>query len=687
MNFLNRIFQGVKQKTVGFISSTLTMPGFEHWYDIINLHAFRDSLYLFIGVSMIRETVSSIPLELYRIKGTEGEVEEIHDDPMLDLLHRPNDRQTQREFWMLSIAYYLLAGEAFWYLEREGVDSFPTAMANMRPDHVEVLFSPDRKQVVGYEFRSGNGEVIKILADDVLHIKNIDPINPARGIGVVRPATKRIITEKEVAEYQAATFKSRGRPDIAVFTELDTPTEEQLEEARGKWDKTYGRPESSRAGFFGSNVKDIKLLTSTTPKEMDGITSMNFLRDDILAALRIPKAMITSDDVNLANSKTARSNYYKEACEPVLDAFIDVWNNRFASQVAEDRFLTYESQVNEDRELLLKESVELKKAGIITVNEARALMNYDEVIDGDIREQGSMGTFQLSMKRARLKKKAVAVLKRRPTLYRKFKAVRAVANMIEKEKALNTLKRGRSSVFHSKEMRTQYAKAFNEKIDNKAIGFKNAVDVYNNDLLQRIIKQQEEFGLNPQNVFDVTTEIVAAKKIFVPMMKEMYERTGRETMEFIANGFTEKAAEQFFTSATMLRLLEDRAEFFILSMLDTDFRQLSALIVAGMEEGKGVDAIGREMRQYFDDMSVSRARTIARTETGRLVSEATQEAYKQSDVVTGKEWLTAGDSEVRDEHQMNEADGVIAVEAAFSNGEHYPGEASINCRCALAPAV
>lgn len=682
-------WNGVKTKSVAFMASNLRFSGIEDIYDALNLRTFKESLYLFIGVSMIRESVSSIPLELYKIKNKDGDVEEVHESPVLDLFERPNYRQTQREFWQLAVAYYLLAGETFWYLEKEtnNAEGLPTAMANMRPDHVEILFSEDRKEVIAYEFRQATGISIKIPAQSVLHIKNIDPTNPARGVGVIAPATQRILTEKEASKYQANTFKNQGRPDIAVFTDTDI-TSEASEEAREDWNKIYGEG-GGGAGFFGSDVKSMQLL-NVSPKEMGYVETQKFLRDDILAALHIPKAMITSDDVNLANAQTARIIYQKEAVMPVLDAFIDIINNKFLNDLEEDVFFTYESPVNEDRELVLKEAIELKKAEIITINEARALMNYPEVEDGDIRESGSGAgsMFQLSMKHARLSKLAKKHLKKRPNLYRKFTAVDAVAKLIRVQKEV---KRERNSVFNTPELKDKYIKTFNDDIDHKALSFKDHVDIYNNSLLQRILKNQEDLGTNSQSIFDFATEMREAKAIFVPLMKKIFEKAGQATLDGVASGFSTKAAEQFYTPEALAMALELRAEFFLTSMLDTDYKHLQSIILEGMKEGLGVAEIGRKMRDYFDDMSVARAKTIARTETGRLISSATNEAYSQSAVVTGKEWLTARDAKVRNGDAPNNHvsnDGIIVdTRGVFPNGEQYPGELTINCRCAIAPAV
>lgn len=690
-SFFSKLFNTAKQKAATFIAANFSsISGSEDWYDTTNMQAFRTSLYLNTGVSMIRDTVSSLELEMYRILNNEGEVDEISDDPWLDLFERPNNRQTQLEFMKLAVTYYLLSGETFWYLERENENAIPTAMTNMRPDSVDILFSQDKRDIVAYEFRSNFGDVVKLRPDQVVHIKNIDPTNPARGIGVLAPATQRIISEKEASRYQSQTFRTGGRPDIAVFIDSDL-NDEDAEDARERWKKIYGRGENP-VGFFGQKVRDLKTL-NVSPKEMEGMKSLEFLRNDILTALRIPKQMI-DPDVNYANSETAKAIYLANACMPVLDTILDVVNNiLLTGKMDEDKFITYENPVNADRELVLKEAVELKKAGIVTVNEARALMKYDDMEGGDERELGGTSTFELSMKKRALRKKAKRIIKKRPVLNKKFKAIKATTDLLlaaqtvdNVERGIFDIKRERNSVFHTKELKEQYIKVFNENIDRKAIDMRELVDVYNDGFLKRIKAYMEEIGIDPQRFFDVATEMQEARSIFLPYMQNLFAKVGQETMDGIASGFANKAAERFYTPDEMLQILAQRAEFFIASMLDTDFEEMNKIIVAALADGKGVAEIGRDLRKYFDDMSVSRAKTIARTETGRIVSQGTQEAYQQSSLVTGKEWMTAGDSKVRDEHMIN--DGVIvATNATFPNGESYPGEFTINCRCAIAPAV
>jgi SPP1 gp7 family putative phage head morphogenesis protein len=293
------------------------------------------------------------------------------------------------------------------------------------------------------------------------------------------------------------------------------------------------------------------------------------------------------------------------------------------------------------------------------------------------------------MKKKHLKKIAKRQLKSRPALYRKFVAIDAMTRLIQAEKAV---KRQRNSVFNTADLKEGYIKAFNKNIDQKSVIFKDTVDIYNNQFLQRVLTQLETVGVTTDHFMDASVEMREAMGIFVPLMKSIFNKAGQETLDGVANGFAQKASEHFYTAEDIIRALELRAEFFIGSMLNTDYDEKKEIITQGLNDGLGVDQIGRNLRTYFDDMSVSRARTIARTETGRLISSATNEAYKQSAVVTGKEWLTTRDAKVRNvmgtvnDHVKNDGQ-IVDTNGTFPNGEQYPGQLTINCRCALAPAV
>lgn len=80
------------------------------------------------------------------------------------------------------------------------------------------------------------------------------------------------------------------------------------------------------------------------------------------------------------------------------------------------------------------------------------------------------------------------------------------------------------------------------------------------------------------------------------------------------------------------------------------------------------------------------AMRIARTETSIAMNTATSVAGSESGVLLDKEWISAGDGEVRESHELMNGSRVEYNEL-FGNGLMYPGDPSgdaaevINCRC------
>jgi len=94
----------------------------------------------------------------------------------------------------------------------------------------------------------------------------------------------------------------------------------------------------------------------------------------------------------------------------------------------------------------------------------------------------------------------------------------------------------------------------------------------------------------------------------------------------------------------------------------------------------------------YDNMSKTRAKVIARTETMSSVNTGEFEVYK-GEGVTKKEFLATMDDRTRDSHAK--ADGqIVAIDEPFDVGGEkimYPGdpagsaECVINCRCTVLP--
>ena len=130
----------------------------------------------------------------------------------------------------------------------------------------------------------------------------------------------------------------------------------------------------------------------------------------------------------------------------------------------------------------------------------------------------------------------------------------------------------------------------------------------------------------------------------------------------------------------------------IVSISDEVIEAVRDTLIEGYVEGENLADMMDRVRVAFDGRaSVSRARTIARTETLIAQSAARNDTYRNLGVER-HEWLSQGDSVVRPTHRI---DGEVRkIGEAFSNGTTAPGEDPsdrageiINCRCDTLPVL
>jgi SPP1 gp7 family putative phage head morphogenesis protein len=120
-------------------------------------------------------------------------------------------------------------------------------------------------------------------------------------------------------------------------------------------------------------------------------------------------------------------------------------------------------------------------------------------------------------------------------------------------------------------------------------------------------------------------------------------------------------------------------------------------VARGLLTGEHPEAIARRIQGIYSGEEAGsphkRAVRIARTETNRVMSEATQEAIRSANALGVKvrnRWDATLDSRTRDSHR--EVDGEVReVGEKFSNGLRRPGDGgpadSINCRCCITPVL
>lgn len=123
--------------------------------------------------------------------------------------------------------------------------------------------------------------------------------------------------------------------------------------------------------------------------------------------------------------------------------------------------------------------------------------------------------------------------------------------------------------------------------------------------------------------------------------------------------------------------------------------QIRNIIRGGLDEGLGVDKIGKRIRETAAPMSALRAHIIARTETHTAANFGAQTAAELTGLDMRREWVSASDERTRDTSEADHVDAngqIVGMKEPFIvSGERlmFPGDPAgsaaniINCRCSV----
>ncbi len=133
-------------------------------------------------------------------------------------------------------------------------------------------------------------------------------------------------------------------------------------------------------------------------------------------------------------------------------------------------------------------------------------------------------------------------------------------------------------------------------------------------------------------------------------------------------------------------VIRDNVAKFATSLIDTDKEHLTLLVNNGIEAGQSVAEIRSVITEDFGQYTKMQAERITRTEVMRVSTEASVDAWKQSGVVEGKQWLIYGaiDECAEYDGEIVTLDGNFYKASEFANGEPplHP-----NCKCVLLPVL
>lgn len=615
--------------------------------------------------------------------------------PILELLAKVNPYQNGYDATVLRVLYTELTGNAYIHPVLDPTTKRPVQLWTMPSQFVEIV--PGKEKFIEAYLYGASREQRKIFEpDEVIHFKRPNPNDLYYGIGKVEAAWSAVQMNAAVHEMDLSFFENKARPDYLMTIRGDASADE-IERLETQIDEKLRG--SRRTGRFLTATADIDIKPlSFPPKDLAGRES---IVEEIAAIFGVPVSMLKANDPNLASAQTGYAMWRESTILPMLRMDEEVLNQNLLPLfgIEDDAFLAYDNPVVDDRRLELEEIRTAVSGGWMTANEARAAEGMepldDEFADRALVNGQPLGGMAAAAPPPALPESPAApefvpvaeapaqdaekgihaiwgididakadlddcVSSKIPKLIEEgYPQDQAVAIAID---YCESKAKGCGCSHAKGETVTQSQAWQDDGFHTKASGYsrdelriirqleKELVNV-GRERIGAVVKQLKKTDLTGRNLIDralaelaptqFTRQIRDAAR---PHLEELLGMGGKKGDQLIRQELRKLDRDDDivgfdYANPDVQKWVNRSTTRLANSVGGTTVRRVRSLLGKGLQEGKTTDEIADDIEaKGFDP---ARAQTIARTESARAYVEGQVQAWKQTDMVTGKKWLVA----------------------------------------------
>jgi HK97 family phage portal protein len=324
-NFLSRLFGGrtnTPQETKSFAGHTmlsLSQLGPAQWsgrgYASLVNQGFMRNPVVYRCVRLIAEAANRVPL----VVKVDGQV--VSEHPLLELLARPNGRQSGTEMLEAVYAYLQTAGNA--YLQAGIVDGAVRTLFVLRPDRMSVVAGRDGWPVA-YDYKAG-GRATRISQEaapvpGVLHMALFHPLDDHYGMGPLEAAQTSLDIHNASAQWNKALLDNAARPSGALVYSAGAGslTEEQFNRLKEEMETHFAGSANAGRPMVLDGGLDWKAI-AMSPREMDFIEARHAAARDIALAFGVPPMLLgIPGDNTYANLAEANKALWRQTLVPLV---------------------------------------------------------------------------------------------------------------------------------------------------------------------------------------------------------------------------------------------------------------------------------------------------------------------------------------------------------------------------------
>lgn len=312
------------------------------------------------------------------------DVEEvIEPHPALTVLERPNPDDNGYEMTVDRFVDLQYCGNAYWYVVASAL-GVPSLLYRMPPQWVTIKPNDTKRgesRILGYVYGKNTANEVEFTADEVDHFRMNNPKEGGLfyGMGWVEATWQAIGLHNSKRTEDLAFKDNMSRPDWILS--VDGGDKDTMGRLKAAVKETFRGAENS-GNFLVSNGK----LTATALQwEQKELGTPTRLVEEMAAGSGVPVSMLLTNDPNRAGAESSRLAWYRTTVRGYCLRDEQKLNQRYLSRFegSDDYVLCYDHVSFEDRAAVTREVVALTSGGVISPNEARQELGYQDAPGAD----------------------------------------------------------------------------------------------------------------------------------------------------------------------------------------------------------------------------------------------------------------------------------------------------------------
>lgn len=361
------------------------------------VEGFREHPVVSRGVREIQSSVSEAPIHAHE-ETADGNLERLVGHDAEEIFRFPNERDNYVELIESAVQHFILSGNVFIRKHRRGSGLLGEVerITLIKPTRVKSAVTDDNDMPLGYRVddeETGDRDVV--LAENIVHIRDTDPLNEIFGKPRLLAAAKEISTDNEASNYVGELLNNHGTPGIIIGVDMTDGFVEpkDLGRAEQKFEDKFG-PGSGRGkvGFMpgGQSIHNIGF----TLENLEFTKLRAVTREGICTTLGVDPRMIgvgtatpSGNSMGGTEHKEARRKLWLQTVIPMLRRFEAAMAHGLAPEFGEGIKLKFDlseiQALKEDRNRAFERAANMRKAGSFTTAEVRSEVDMSPELEED----------------------------------------------------------------------------------------------------------------------------------------------------------------------------------------------------------------------------------------------------------------------------------------------------------------